>query len=75
MQQIIGYAKYLGIDVKNDRDLLYIAKEGLTAPLPAHWEIIVENGTPVYLNTLTNLKQVDHPLDEFYRYKYKTLKA
>ena len=34
MEEIEEYAKYLGMDMKEDRDLFYIAKEGLKAPLP-----------------------------------------
>jgi len=34
MEEIEEYAKYLGMDMQQDRDLFYIAKEGLKAPLP-----------------------------------------
>ena len=33
-EEIEEYAKYLGMDMQQDRDLFYIAKEGLKAPLP-----------------------------------------
>ena len=32
------YAKWLGMDISRDRDLFWIAKEGLKAPLPTHWK-------------------------------------
>lgn len=32
------YAKWLGMDLDEDRDLFWIAKEGLKAPLPENWK-------------------------------------
>lgn len=29
-QEIVGYAEFLGMDVKEDADLLYIAEEGVS---------------------------------------------
>ena len=37
-EEIVQYAEYLGMDPIADKDLLYIAKEGLKAPLPAPWK-------------------------------------
>ena len=36
--EIIGYAEFLGMDLTEDRDLLYIAEEGLKAPVPEPWK-------------------------------------
>ena len=36
--EVIEYAKWLGMDLEKDRDLFYIAKEGLKAPLPENWK-------------------------------------
>jgi hypothetical protein len=36
--EIIEYAKFLGMDPEEDRDLLWIAKESLKAPLPENWK-------------------------------------
>ena len=33
-KEILEYAKFLGLDPKNDQELMYLAKEGLTAKLP-----------------------------------------
>ena len=33
--EIIEYANFIGMDLLNDQDLFYIAKEGLKAPLPS----------------------------------------
>ena len=38
VQEISDYALYLGIDLQEDYDLIYIAKEGLKAPLPPPWK-------------------------------------
>ncbi len=35
--EILDYAKFLGMDPYEDRDLFYIAREGLKAPLPHPW--------------------------------------
>lgn len=37
-EEIVEYAKYLGMDMHHDKDLFYIAKEGLKAPLPGPWK-------------------------------------
>ena len=38
IDEIEEYARYLGMDMMEDRDLFYIAKEGLKAPLPDPWK-------------------------------------
>jgi len=37
-QEIAEYAEWLGMDVEDDKELLWIAKEGLKAPLPNPWK-------------------------------------
>ena len=36
--EVIDYAEWLGMDIEADEDLLWIAREGLKAPLPEHWK-------------------------------------
>ena len=36
--EIHGYATFLGMDPEKDKEFLYIAIEGLKAPVPAPWE-------------------------------------
>lgn len=36
--EIAEYAKFLGMDPAEDKDLLWIAKESLKAPLPSDWK-------------------------------------
>jgi hypothetical protein len=56
-QQVKGYAKFLGMDMKNDRDLFYLAREGLMAPLPKEWKVITgERDIMLYLNTVTSMQ-------------------
>ena len=37
-EDIVEYAKFLGMDLREDKELLYIAKEGLKSPLPYPWK-------------------------------------
>ena len=35
---ILEYAKFLGMDLEKDKKYIYLAKEGLKAPLPEPWK-------------------------------------
>lgn len=73
--EIIGYAEFLGMDLKEDADLLYIAEEGLKAPVPEPWKAFSnENDEIYYTNTITGQVIFDHPLDEEYRKKFREAK-
>jgi centrosomal protein CEP164 len=37
-EDIIEYAKFLGMDIEKDKQYLFIAKEGLKSPLPYPWK-------------------------------------
>ncbi|KAI9144656.1 hypothetical protein BKA69DRAFT_1025491 [Paraphysoderma sedebokerense] len=37
-EEIIEYAEFLGINAKTEQHLLWIAREGLRAPLPSEWK-------------------------------------
>jgi len=59
------------MDLKEDKDLLYIAKEGLKAPLPENFKPYKRrDGEIVYVNLETNEFQEEHPCDEYYRGLY-----
>ena len=74
-QEIIGYAEFIGMQLPEDADLLYIAEEGLKAPVPAPWQAFSnENEQIYYRNSLTQQVIWDHPLDEHYRKKYQEAK-
>ena len=45
----VAYAKYIGIDPQREPQLMWIAQEGLQAPLPAGWaEATSPEGTVYY---------------------------
>ena len=68
LEEIHGYAKFLGIDVDQDAEFLFIAEEGLKAPVPEPWKTYFnENDEIFYVNSETNERMYDHPLDEQYR--------
>ncbi|KAH8373218.1 hypothetical protein KR009_004225, partial [Drosophila setifemur] len=68
-EEINDYAKLIGIEPHNERNFLYLAKEGLMAALPQDWKICYseEKSGHYYHNTRTKQSQWDHPLDEVYR--------
>lgn len=56
------------MDLKEDKNLLYIAKEGLKAPLPAPWKPVqTREGEIFYHNFNTGESTYDHPCDEYYK--------
>ena len=56
----------LGMDVLKDKDLFWIAREGLCAPLPKHWKPCKTTDTEeiYYFNFATGESIWDHPCDE-----------
>ncbi len=36
--EVLEYCRVLGLDPVSENDLLYIAKEGIKAPLPREWK-------------------------------------
>ena len=76
MDEIEEYARYLGMDMAADRDLFYIAKEGLKAPLPDQWKPCRSPGGNIYyFNFETRQLQKDHPCDDYYKRYYATEKV
>jgi hypothetical protein len=70
-EEIMEYAAYLGMDLENDKDLLYIAEKGLKAPVPEPWVTMEnENDDIYYLNPVTSEVLWQHPLDTHYRNLY-----
>jgi hypothetical protein len=50
-QEVYEFADYLGMDVKEDQEFLWIAVEAMFAPLPRNWqEFENENGQIYYYN-------------------------
>lgn len=68
-------AQYLGMDVGEDSDLLYIAEWALTAPLPEGWTVHLDGeGNEFFYNAATNASTYEHPMDEHYRAYYRKMK-
>merc|ERR1712129_622067 len=79
VQEIEEYAKWLDMDVEQDRDLLWIAKAGLKAPLPPPWKPCQteggEEGDVFYFNFETGESVWDHPCDAYHKNLYKRERA
>jgi hypothetical protein len=73
--EIMEYAAYLGMNLNEDRELFYIAKEGLKAPLPSAWKPCkTVDGEIYYFNFESGESIWEHPCDEYYRRLYITEK-
>ena len=58
----------LGIDPDSERDLLWIAREGILAPLPPAWTPVeMEDGQVYFYNQDSGQSLWEHPLDSKYR--------
>ena len=74
--QVQEYALYLGLDPVHDQDLLYLAVEGLQAPLSPPWQQFTnEQGVVFYFNPDTQQSSWEHPSDAFYQQKAREMKA
>jgi hypothetical protein len=71
--EVVEYAKWLGMDMVEDKDLMWIAREGLKAPLPENWKPCKTTDTDeiYYFNFSTGDSTWDHPCDEYYRSVYE----
>lgn len=70
-EEILEYASWLGMDVETEKDLFWIAREGLKAPLPEHWKPCKTNeGEIYYFNFATGDSVWDHPCDAYYKNLY-----
>lgn len=74
--EIIEYGKWLGMEFPQDEPFLWIAREGLKAPLPENWKACKsEKGELYYFNFKTGQSIWDHPSDEYYRELFKNEQA
>ena len=67
-EELEEYCQYLGLDPKEDPDLLWIAEEGLKAPLPSGW-IFYQHKTEdksFFYNQITGTSIEEHPSDADY---------
>lgn len=65
-KEVIEYATWLGMDLDNEKDLFWIAREGLKAPLPENWKPCKTTDTEeiYYFNFASGQSTWDHPCDE-----------
>ena len=71
-EEVREYAQWLGMDLENERALMWIASEGLKAPLPEDWKPCRSpEGDIYYFNFSTGESVWDHPCDEYYRTLYQ----
>eukprot|EP00854_Cymbomonas_tetramitiformis_P001843 gene1843-2514_t len=69
--EILEYARWLGMDVEKEKELLWLAREGLKAPLPEHWKPCKSPEGEIYYFNFTSGESVwDHPCDEYYKKLY-----
>ena len=62
----------MDVEKDKDKDLLYIAREGLKAPLPDPWKPCQTREKEIYyFNFETGESTWDHPCDEYYRKMYE----
>eukprot|EP00698_Gefionella_okellyi_P000507 TRINITY_DN10460_c0_g1_i1.p1 TRINITY_DN10460_c0_g1~~TRINITY_DN10460_c0_g1_i1.p1 ORF type:complete len:649 (-),score=110.03 TRINITY_DN10460_c0_g1_i1:1207-3153(-) len=72
IHDIAEYGRFMGI-ADEDKHLIWIAAEGLCAPLPAGWRLYddVIHDTTYYYHSASQTSQWEHPLDSYYRDLYK----
>ncbi|XP_062242320.1 centrosomal protein of 164 kDa-like [Platichthys flesus] len=67
-QEIQEYAREIGIDPGSEPELLWLAREGIVAPLPPEWKPCQDvTGEIYYFNFSSGQSTWDHPCDEHYR--------
>ena len=68
LDEIFDYARYLGLDLAMDHDLLWIAEEALCAPLPQGWTEHTDSEDNIYFhNQASDVSSYEHPMDQDYK--------
>ena len=71
MEMVYEYAEYLGMDVNEDAELLWIAEQALRAPVPQGWEEKIDPFDDLYFfNETTYQSTRRHPMDAYYQQLY-----
>jgi len=66
-EEVIEMADYLGINLKTEYDLLWVARQAVTAPLPSEWlQYLDDNGFPYFYCEGTGKMSRQHPSDRFF---------
>lgn len=67
-QEILEYARDIDIDPNNEPELMWLAREGIVAPLPPEWKPCQDVTKDIYyFNFSTGQSTWVHPCDEHYR--------
>lgn len=67
-KEILQFAKEIGIDPTKEPELMWLAREGIVAPLPMEWKPCQDiTGDIYYFNFANGQSTWDHPCDEHYR--------
>ncbi|VDL93542.1 unnamed protein product [Schistocephalus solidus] len=67
-EEILLYATSIGIDTKKEPELIYLAREGISAPLPDGWTAIQDKDNNIFFHECsTGRTTQDHPMDALYR--------
>uniref|UniRef100_A0A8C0W1M8 Centrosomal protein of 164 kDa n=1 Tax=Castor canadensis TaxID=51338 RepID=A0A8C0W1M8_CASCN len=67
-QEIVDFARGIGIDPIKEPELMWLAREGIVAPLPMEWKPCQDiTGDIYYFNFANGQSTWDHPCDEHYR--------
>ncbi|XP_077163058.1 centrosomal protein of 164 kDa isoform X3 [Paroedura picta] len=67
-QEIAEFARVIGIDPAHEPELMWLAREGIVAPLPAEWKPCQDiTGDIYYFNFANGQSTWDHPCDEHYQ--------
>ncbi|XP_063799385.1 centrosomal protein of 164 kDa isoform X3 [Pseudophryne corroboree] len=66
--EILEYARMIGIDPDAEPELMWLAREGIVALLPPNWKPCQDvTGDIYYFNFSNGQSTWDHPIDEHYR--------
>lgn len=69
--ELLAYARYLGMDPQRDWQLLWIADEALATPAPPGWEQQLDpTGGTFFQNVVTTDVSLQHPCDFHYQQLY-----
>ena len=75
-EEVEDYAEWLGMKLPEDEEFLYIAREGLKAPLPEPWKPCqTKEGEIYFFNFETGSSVWEHPCDQYYKKQFQEAKA
>ncbi|NXP07271.1 CE164 protein, partial [Thinocorus orbignyianus] len=67
-QEIQDFAREIGIDPEKEPELIWLAREGIVAPLPPDWRPCQDiTGDIYYFNFANGQSMWEHPCDDHYR--------